>query len=199
MMKTCRSGLSPGNLPHSDNPTEKHNKQNEPRQKGRPRRPSAHASAGLRADHQHRLGAWAVAHAVWRALHRDEARDRGLFRIARPCVAYKGHPGFGHRAGIHEHTLRCEFPAARRQLDAYSEARAAISKRVKEVLATADHPRVVAEVVLKAAGAAHPRLRYTAGGLAGRLAWLRRLAPSKVMDAGIRKDLRLDTVRGARS
>jgi len=85
------------------------------------------------------------------------------------------------------------------QLDAYREARTAVGQRVKEIMATADQPRVVAEVVLKAARAARPRLRYTAGGLAGRLAWLRRFAPTGLMDAGIRKDLRLDAVRGVTS
>jgi len=79
------------------------------------------------------------------------------------------------------------------KLDAYREARAAVSERVKQVMATADQPGVVAEVVLKAASAVRPRLRYTAGGLAGRLTWLRRFAPAGLMDAGIRRDLRLDT------
>jgi NAD(P)-dependent dehydrogenase (short-subunit alcohol dehydrogenase family) len=78
------------------------------------------------------------------------------------------------------------------KLDAYREVRAAVNQRVKEVMATAEQPDVVAEVVLKAARAARPRLRYTAGGLAGRLVWLRRFAPASLLDAGIRKDLRLD-------
>jgi NAD(P)-dependent dehydrogenase (short-subunit alcohol dehydrogenase family) len=77
-------------------------------------------------------------------------------------------------------------------LDAYGEARAAVSQRVKEVMTTADKPGVVAATVLKAASAVRPQLRYTAGGLAGRLTWLRRFAPAGVMDAGIRRDLRLD-------
>ena len=77
-------------------------------------------------------------------------------------------------------------------LDAYREARAAVSRRVKEVMATADRPDVVADTVLKAARDARPRLRYAAGGLAGRLSLLRRFAPASVMDAGIRRDLRLD-------
>lgn len=85
------------------------------------------------------------------------------------------------------------------QLDAYREARIAVGRRVQEVMATADQPRVVAEVVLKAANEANPRLRYTAGGLAGRLAWLRRFAPAGVMDAGIRKDLRLDAAPAVNS
>src|SRR5437867_585784 len=84
-------------------------------------------------------------------------------------------------------------------LDAYGEARAAVSQRVKEVMATADQPSIVAEVVLKAASAVRPQLRYTAGGLAGRLTWLRRFAPAGLMDAGIRRDLRLDAAPAVKS
>jgi NAD(P)-dependent dehydrogenase (short-subunit alcohol dehydrogenase family) len=85
------------------------------------------------------------------------------------------------------------------KLDAYHEARAVVSRRVKEVMATADHPGVVAETVLQAASAHRPRLRYTAGGLAGRLAWLRRFAPVRLMDAGIRRDLRLEAIPAVKS
>ena len=79
------------------------------------------------------------------------------------------------------------------KLDEYREVRAALGKRLKEVMAGADQPSVVADVVLQAASAARPKLRYTAGGVAGRLRLLRRFAPAGVMDAGIRRDLRLDT------
>ena len=85
------------------------------------------------------------------------------------------------------------------KLDEYREARAAVSQRVKEVMATAERPGIVAEVVLKAASAARPRLRYTAGGLAGRLTLLRRFAPAGLVDAGIRKDLRLDGTLAVKS
>ena len=77
-------------------------------------------------------------------------------------------------------------------LEEYREVRAAVNKRVKEVMATAEQPRVVADVVLKAASAARPKVRYTAGGLAGRLRLLRTYLPAGLMDAGIRRDLRLD-------
>jgi len=77
-------------------------------------------------------------------------------------------------------------------LDAYREIRAAVSRRVKEVMTTADEPGVVANTVLKAATAAHPKLRYPSGGLASRLRLLRRFAPAGLVDAGIRKDLQLD-------
>src|SRR5881398_2770968 len=85
------------------------------------------------------------------------------------------------------------------QLDEYREVRAAVNKRVKEVMATAEQPGVVADVVLKAASAARPKLRYTAGGLASRLRLLRRFAPAGLVDAGIRRDLRLDAVPVAKT
>ena len=85
------------------------------------------------------------------------------------------------------------------KLDEYREVRAAVNKRVKEVMATAEQPGVVADVVLKAASAARPKLRYTAGGLASRLRLLRRFAPAGLVDAGIRRDLRLDAVPVAKT
>src|SRR5437868_3125060 len=91
---------------------------------------------------------------------------------------------------------RTEFDAhlleADSKLDEYRAARTAVGKRLQEALAAADAPSVVAEVVLQAAAAAHPKLRYTAGTGASRLRWLRRFAPAGVMDAGIRKEFRLD-------
>jgi NAD(P)-dependent dehydrogenase (short-subunit alcohol dehydrogenase family) len=77
-------------------------------------------------------------------------------------------------------------------LDEYREVRASLDKTLKRALAVADAPDVVANVVLKAASAARPKLRYAAGGLANRLRLLRRFAPAGVLDAGIRKDLHLD-------
>lgn len=77
-------------------------------------------------------------------------------------------------------------------LPEYREVRAAVNERVKEVMATADEPGVVAEVVLQAASAANPKLRYPAGRLAARLRFLRTFLPVGLMDAGIRRDLRLD-------
>jgi len=78
------------------------------------------------------------------------------------------------------------------KLDEYREARAGVNKRMNEVMTTAEEPGVVADTVLKAANAAHPKLRYAAGRLANRLRILRRFAPAGLVDAGIRKDLRLD-------
>ena len=79
------------------------------------------------------------------------------------------------------------------KLDEYREIRASLRKTLTEVMAAADDPGVVADVVLEAAGAARPKLRYTAGVRAGRLRLLRRFAPAGLVDTGIRKDLRLDS------
>jgi NAD(P)-dependent dehydrogenase (short-subunit alcohol dehydrogenase family) len=78
------------------------------------------------------------------------------------------------------------------KLDEYREVRAALGERLKEVMAAADQPDVVADVVLRAVSAARPKLRYTAGGLALRLQLLRRFAPAGLVDAGIRKHHQLD-------
>src|SRR3989441_500423 len=78
------------------------------------------------------------------------------------------------------------------KLDEYREVRAALGKRLKEVVEAGDEPGIVADVVLKAAVAARPKLRYAAGALANRLRILRRFAPASLVDAGVRKDLHLD-------
>src|SRR6266705_1133672 len=83
------------------------------------------------------------------------------------------------------------FLAPDSKLDEYREIRASLRKTFTEVMAAADDPSVVADVVLEAASAARPKLRYTAGVRAGRLRLLRRSAPAGLMDIGIRKELRL--------
>ena len=67
-----------------------------------------------------------------------------------------------------------------------------MGKRLAELIEDADESRVVADAVLKAAIAAHPKLRYAAGGRANGLRLLRTFAPAGVLDAGIRKNLHLD-------
>src|SRR5438034_1245007 len=84
------------------------------------------------------------------------------------------------------------------KIDEYREARAALGKVLKEVMATGDEPSVVADVVLKAATAERPKLRYSAGKLANRLRLLRRFAPAGLVDAGIRKNLQLDAPTASR-
>ncbi|PFH12414.1 short-subunit dehydrogenase [Collimonas sp. PA-H2] len=78
-------------------------------------------------------------------------------------------------------------------LDEYRDLRAGLDLRVKEALEGADGPGVVAETVVQVALAATPKVRYTSGALAGRLRFLRRFAPAALVEAGVRKDLRLDS------
>lgn len=78
------------------------------------------------------------------------------------------------------------------KLEEYRAIRASLDATLKKVMATADPPGVVADAVLTAARATRPKLRYTAGKLAARLRLLRRFAPAAALDAGIRKDLRLE-------
>ena len=79
------------------------------------------------------------------------------------------------------------------KLDEYRDVRAAVAKRLTELIDEADEPAVVAETVLRASMAARPKLRYTAGGRASVLQFLRTFAPASVVDAGIRRNLRLAT------
>lgn len=50
-----------------------------------------------------------------------------------------------------------------------------------------DDPATVAKVVVTAATAANPKLRYTAGSIAGRVSTLRRLVPARAFDRSLRK------------
>lgn len=76
------------------------------------------------------------------------------------------------------------------KLEEYRDVRAALNARYEEMLAAGDTPEAVAEVVLVAAKAARPKLRYPVGSVAT-VGLLRRLAPGLV-DGGIRKRLGLD-------
>jgi short-subunit dehydrogenase len=88
-------------------------------------------------------------------------------------------------------------PEADAKLDEYREARAAVGQRLTQMIENGDGPDMVAAVVLKAASAARPKLRYTVGGVAGRLRWIRSFAPAGMVDAAIRKELRLHTLTPA--
>jgi short-subunit dehydrogenase len=76
-------------------------------------------------------------------------------------------------------------------LEMYREIRAGMEQRLKEGIAAADGPELVADIVLKAATAAQPKTHYTPGQ-AKTLRLFRRFAPASVLDAVIRKNLRLD-------
>lgn len=76
-------------------------------------------------------------------------------------------------------------------LSAYDAARANASRWVADGMKTADTTESVAATVVKAASSHNPRLRYTSGKVAGRMALLRRLAPAAMFDKALRKEMRL--------
>jgi short-subunit dehydrogenase len=80
------------------------------------------------------------------------------------------------------------------KIDEYNIARKALAKLMKIAVAGGDDPKVVANVVLKAANAKNPKLRYAAGKLACRLSFLRRFAPAALVDMGVRQELKLDSL-----
>lgn len=71
-------------------------------------------------------------------------------------------------------------------LDAYSERRRVFGQVLDAAMKVGDEPELVAEVILRAATAPKPKLRYPVGKLAGRMSTLRRFAPAKIFDNGIR-------------
>lgn len=107
-----------------------------------------------------------------------EVREHGI-RVVLVEPAYT-------RTGFEKNQLRAE-----RSLPAYAERRRDFEQGMAESIEKGDDPAVVAKVVVKAATAAKPRLRYTAGPTAAQVSVARRLAPAKIFDAQIRKLNRL--------
>ncbi len=78
-----------------------------------------------------------------------------------------------------------------RPLDIYEIERAGRDRFLREMMTTADTPEVVAKVILMAATAASPNLRYTAGSKARQVSLLRRFVPAKGFDKSYRKQIGL--------
>jgi short-subunit dehydrogenase len=74
-----------------------------------------------------------------------------------------------------------------RSLAAYDSARAGLEVHMRNGVESGDAPEVVAETVVKAAMAAAPRRRYTAGRLARRVRVMRRFAPEAAFDKSLRR------------
>jgi hypothetical protein len=72
-------------------------------------------------------------------------------------------------------------------LDEYRDVRAAVGRRMTQMIDDADDPGVVAATVLRAAVATQPKLRYAAGTRASRLQFLRTFAPVGMVDAAIQQ------------
>jgi short-subunit dehydrogenase len=74
-----------------------------------------------------------------------------------------------------------------RPLSAYDKARADAEKLMREIVERGDAPEVVADMVVKAANAASPRRRYTAGRMAKQVRFIRRFFPEAFVDKNLRK------------
>jgi NAD(P)-dependent dehydrogenase (short-subunit alcohol dehydrogenase family) len=96
-------------------------------------------------------------------------------------------PGFA-RTNIGQNSQLASQPLA-----AYDNDRNRIITAIRESIAKGEDPVRVASVILEALTSVSPRLRYLAGREARFISRLRKLAPSKLFDKGLRKQFRLDT------
>lgn len=74
---------------------------------------------------------------------------------------------------------------------AYDDGRRNMAEILKRMLPSADEPMSVAKVVVEAATAEAPKLRYTAGPTAGKLSLMRRYLPARMVDKGLRQQFGL--------
>ncbi|OAI03372.1 oxidoreductase [Methylomonas methanica] len=90
-------------------------------------------------------------------------------------------PGFT-RTSFEESLTRPDQP-----LGVYDSVRAGMATLMRNGVNAGDAPEVVADTVLKAATAAVPRRRYTAGKQASQVRFLRRFLPEALVDKSLRK------------
>jgi NAD(P)-dependent dehydrogenase (short-subunit alcohol dehydrogenase family) len=90
------------------------------------------------------------------------------------------------RTSFEENLTRPDHP-----LPVYDAARSNAEKLMREVVEKGDAPQVVADIVVKAANAASPKRRYTAGKAAGQVRFIRRFLPETFVDKNLRKFSRL--------
>ena len=86
------------------------------------------------------------------------------------------------RTAFEENLTRADQPIA-----VYDTARARSEALMRQWVEAGDPPQVVADAVVKAAGAATPKLRYPAGKQSNQLSVLRRFVPSSAFDKAVRK------------
>ncbi|MGU3540481.1 oxidoreductase [Methylobacterium sp. A54F] len=79
-------------------------------------------------------------------------------------------------------------------LPIYEADRTGRARFLTDAMKTADTPEVVAKVVVTAATAAVPKLRYTAGPKARQVSLLRRFVPASAFDRSFRKDIGLPRI-----
>ncbi|KAA1175513.1 oxidoreductase [Rhizobium tropici] len=90
------------------------------------------------------------------------------------------------RTSFEENLTRPDGP-----LPVYDKVRTDAENLMREIVEAGDAPEVVADVVVKAANAASPKRRYTAGKAAGQVRFIRRFLPESFIDKNLRKFNRL--------
>ena len=90
------------------------------------------------------------------------------------------------RTSFEENLMRADQPLA-----IYDTVRADAEKLMRDIVETGDAPEIVADMVVKAANAAAPKRRYTAGTAAGQVRFVRRFLPESFVDKNLRKFNRL--------
>jgi NAD(P)-dependent dehydrogenase (short-subunit alcohol dehydrogenase family) len=86
------------------------------------------------------------------------------------------------RTSFEENITRPDRPLA-----IYDTVRTEAEKLMRAIVAKGDAPEVVAAAIIRAANAASPRRRYTAGKAAGQVRFMRRFLPESVVDKNLRK------------
>jgi NAD(P)-dependent dehydrogenase (short-subunit alcohol dehydrogenase family) len=86
------------------------------------------------------------------------------------------------KTGFDANSLQPDTPLA-----VYAQQRHVFDQVLAKAMQDGDDPAVVARAVVAAATDPKPKLRYTAGRLAGRVSTLRRIAPAGIFDKQIRK------------
>ncbi|MGP4084817.1 oxidoreductase [Streptomyces sp. KR55] len=86
------------------------------------------------------------------------------------------------RTGFETNSAKPDTP-----LQVYEKQRQTVDRVMAEATRDGDAPAIVAKAIVAAATDAKPKLRYTAGPMAGRASALRRVAPAWAFDKQIRK------------
>jgi NAD(P)-dependent dehydrogenase (short-subunit alcohol dehydrogenase family) len=89
--------------------------------------------------------------------------------------------------GVTRTSFEDNLTQADQPLAIYNAERARMQQLMRTMIETGDAPQVVADTVVKAATAARPKLRYSAGRQSSQVRSLRRFLPEAVVDKIVRK------------
>ncbi|MEV0401895.1 oxidoreductase [Actinoallomurus sp. NPDC050550] len=103
-----------------------------------------------------------------------EVREHGV-RVLLVQPAYT-------RTGFEANAMEPDVP-----LQVYAKQRRIFDDVMAAAMKDGDEPAVVAKAIVAAATDSKPKLRYTAGSVAGRVSKLRRIVPARAFDKQIRK------------